>query len=130
MDVDDAPPTVRGRPLRVEEKNPTILKVLSEILKDLGNQHAHKRRRDDVCHIGISAPALQTALDKKNVVSTTAIRELFLPPHANTDNAKRYTSLLHYRMYSPQQDNHAYHQDAHFTSAQVRIIVEMAADSE
>jgi hypothetical protein len=33
-------------------------------------------------------------------------------------------------MYCPKQDKHAYHIDAHYTSAQVRIVVEMAADSQ
>lgn len=131
IDVPEVDPKPRGRPLRIEDKFPQILDTLAEVLKDLVTPRADKRRRDDVCHVGIGAGALQTALSKRGIdVSVQSVRALFLPPACNLNSAKLYKGLLHYRMYSPKQDKHADNIDAHYTSAQVRIVVEMAADSQ
>ena len=64
---------------------------------------AHSRRRDDVSHVGVTAPFLATALQRQyNIsISVYAVRHLFLPPKTTTVEDSKYKGLRPMRLYSP-----------------------------
>ena len=131
-DSDDPQPSAKKpRVQKVEEIFPNLVEAIRNIIETMDEGiRAHSRRRDDVSHVGVTAPFLATALQRQyNIsISVYAVRHLFLPPKTSTLEASKYKGLLPMRLYSPRQDEHGAHIDSHFLSAEVKLLIEMGLE--
>ena len=95
--------------LKLGEIFPNLVKAIWNIIETVEDGiSAYSQHRDEVSHVGVTAPFLATALQRQyNIsISVYAVRHLFLPPKTSTLEASEHKRLLPMRLYSPKQDEH------------------------